>query len=102
LLSQLPNPDLDIAIKETSKRLTPTDPNLALEWSLRIADETARQQESVRVGLRWLSVDPEAFEAWLAENDFPEETLEAIQRRGPKMPMAAKLNQKPKPAAVKP
>jgi hypothetical protein len=102
LLSQLPNPDLDIAIKETSKRLTPTDPNLALEWSLRIDDETVRHQEAVRVGLRWLSVDSEAFAAWLAENDFPEETLETIQRRAPKMPMAAKLNLKPKPAAAKP
>jgi len=102
LLSQLPNPDLDIAIQETSKRLTPTDPNLALEWSLRLDDETARHHESVRVGLRWLSVDSEAFNAWLTENDIPEETLETIRRRSPKMPMAAKLNQKPKPAAAKP
>jgi hypothetical protein len=102
LLGQLPNPDLDIAIKETSKRLTPTDPNLALEWSLRLDDETARHQVSVRVGLRWQSSDPKAFEAWLMENDFPEETLETIQRRAPKMPMAPRLNLKPKPAAAKP
>jgi hypothetical protein len=78
LLAALPNPALEIAIRETIKRLLPTDPRSAMEWTRRLSDETKRNSESLRVGLRWRNRDPEAFGEWLKESDLPEETRQII------------------------
>jgi hypothetical protein len=77
LLSMLPNPELDLVIKEAIRRLMPT-PDAAMPWARRLDDEAARHAESVRVGIRWRGMDPEAFGDWLKENDLPEETRQKI------------------------
>ena len=41
LLSMLPNPELDPAIKEAIKRLLPTDPDASMAWVQRLDDEDA-------------------------------------------------------------
>jgi hypothetical protein len=78
LLPMLPNPALDFAVRETLKRLLPTDPGASMAWVQRLEDEAERHTESVRVGVRWRGRDPDAFDAWLAESDLPEETRQAI------------------------
>jgi hypothetical protein len=78
LLSALPNPVLDPAVKESYKRLLPTDPGASMEWVQRLDDEEVRRTESVRVGVRWRGKDPDAFDAWLEQSDLPEEIRQAI------------------------
>jgi hypothetical protein len=85
LLSMLPNPDLDPAIKEAAKRLLPTEPRTALEWAQRFDDETQRDAHTVRAGIRWRSAAPKAFDDWLEEKDLPEAVEQKI--------LAAKLPQ---------
>jgi hypothetical protein len=102
LLPMLPNPALDPAILETSKRLTPTDVGTAMVWAQRLDDEVARHHESVRVGMRWLATNPEAFEEWLKESDLSEETLRTIRRRSPQWRgQGVKKNLNAKPAAAR-
>ena len=78
LLSTLPNPALDPAIKEAVKRLLPTDPGVSMAWVQRLDDEAERNTESVRVGIRWRGRDSEAFDDWLRESDLPEEVRQEI------------------------
>jgi len=96
LLAQLPNPALDSASKEAAKRLVPTDPDKALEWALRVKDEDERRRLLIRAGKRWREKDPEAFSAWLQENELPEEIRQKIlaASKGPRAKM------RPKPAAA--
>jgi hypothetical protein len=104
LLSALPNPALDPAVREAFKRLLPTDPAASMAWVQRLGDEAERHAESVRVGVRWRGKDPDAFDAWLAQSDLPEETRQRIlaapqpQQRGIRQ---KKLNLEPA-AAGKP
>ncbi|MBW2691325.1 MAG: hypothetical protein JRE57_01650 [Deltaproteobacteria bacterium] len=96
LLAQLPNPRLDSASKEAAKRLVPTDPDKALEWAARVNDDDERRTLLVRAGRRWREKDPEAFSAWLQENELPEEIRQKIlaASKGPR------ANMRPKPAAA--
>jgi hypothetical protein len=97
LLSMLPNPALDPAIKEAVKRLLPTDLDSAMAWAQRFDDESERHAHSVRVGIRWRGSEPEAFNNWLKESDLPEETRQRILRAPQK---SIRMNLKPKPAAA--
>jgi hypothetical protein len=96
LLPQLPNPALDAAVAEAGKRLTPTDPDKALEWALRLEDEKERRTQLIRAGKRWREQDPEALDAWLQQNDLPEE----IQHKMMTGPTGGRKTVKPKPAAA--
>jgi hypothetical protein len=98
LLSMLPNPALDPAIKEAVKRLLPTAPDTALAWARRFDDESERHNQSVRVGVRWRSKDPQGFDAWLKENDLPEETRQRILKAPPAP--GIRMPAKPKPVAA--
>jgi hypothetical protein len=104
LLSAVPNAALDPAVREAFKRLLPTDPAASMAWAQRLGDEAERHAESVRVGVRWRGKDPDAFDAWLAQSDLPEETRQEIlaapqsQQRGIRQ---KKLNLEPA-AAGKP
>jgi hypothetical protein len=100
LLSMLPNPALDPAIKEAAKRLLPTEPGTSMAWAQRFDDETQRNAHLVRSGIRWRGKEPEAFNDWLKENDLPEEVEQKI--------LAAKVPQqrgrrsgRPRPAAAR-
>ncbi len=101
LLPMLPNAALDPAIQEALKRLTPTDIDLAMAWARRLDDESVRHQETVRLGARWLSKDPGAFNEWRKESDLPEETLQAIRRRSPRSQRGGNTKMNPNPAAAK-
>jgi hypothetical protein len=101
LLSVLPNPALDPAIKEVIKRLLPTDTGVSMEWTQRLDDEALRHSESVRVGIRWRGQDPGAFGDWLRKSDLPEEARQKIlaaQQRPPQR--GGRVKGKPKPAAA--
>jgi hypothetical protein len=98
LLSMLPNPELDIAIREAVKRLLPT-PDAAMPWARRLDDEAVRHAESVRVGIRWRNKDQEAFNDWLKENDLPEETRQKILA-APKPRQGARVELDLKPAVA--
>ena len=78
LLSAVPNPALDPAVRETFKRLLPTDPGASMAWVQRLGDEAERRVESVRVGVRWRGKDPDTFDAWLAQSDLSEEIRQEI------------------------
>ncbi len=98
LLSMLPNPALDPAIRETVKRLLPSEPDVALTWAQRFGDEAERNAQSVRVGIRWRNKNPESFDAWVKESDLPEEVQQKILAApvsGIRMPPV-----NPKPAAA--
>jgi hypothetical protein len=96
LLAQLPNPALDSASKEAAKRLVPTDPDKALEWALRVSNEAERSILLIRAGKRWREKDPDAFSAWLQENELPEE----IRRKILAAPQRSLGKMRPKPAAA--
>ncbi len=100
LLSQLPNPALDPAIKESLKRLLPMDPGASMAWAQRLGDEAERDAQSLRVGIRWRGKDPEAFDDWLKENDLPEEIRQRILAAPAPAPRGARKNKQPKPAAA--
>jgi hypothetical protein len=101
LLSALPNPELDPAVKETIRRLLPKDPGASMVWAQRLDDEAKRHSESVRVGIRWRGKDPEAFNEWLKESDLPEETRQKILAAPPSpQQRGARMKRNPKPAAV--
>jgi hypothetical protein len=100
LLSKLPNPALDPAIKEVFKRLLPTDPGASMAWVQRLDDEDERHAQSGRVGIRWRGKDPEAFDDWLKENDLPEEIRQRILGAPAPAPRGARENARPKPAAA--
>jgi hypothetical protein len=100
LLSQLPNPALERAIKEAIKRLLPTDPGTSMAWVQQLDDEAERHTQSVRVGIRWRSKDPEAFDDWLKESDLPEEIRQRILKAPTPAARGARRNMKPKPAAA--
>jgi hypothetical protein len=96
LLSMLPNPELDVAIREAIKRLLPK-PGAAMPWARRLDGEAGRRAESVRVGIRWRAKDQAAFNDWLKENDLPEEIRQKIlaaPQRGVRMKV------EPQPAAA--
>jgi hypothetical protein len=98
LLAALPNPALEIAIGETIKRLLPKDPRGAMEWAQRFSDEKERNDESLRVGLRWRNKEPQAFGEWLEESDLPEE-IRRIILSAPQPPRrAARKRAQPEPA----
>jgi hypothetical protein len=96
LLAQLPNPALDSASMEAAKRLVPTDPDKAMEWALRVKDEAERRTLLIRAGKKWREKDPEAFSAWLQENELPEE----IRQRILTAPQGPRGKMRPKPAAA--
>ncbi|MFB3118788.1 MAG: hypothetical protein ACE1ZP_08470, partial [Myxococcota bacterium] len=98
LIAALPNPALDPAIEEAVRRLLPSAPDSALAWAQRLDNESARHAQSVRVGTRWRSKDPEAFDEWLKENDLPEETRQKILGAPPQQ--RARITAKPRPAAA--
>jgi hypothetical protein len=100
LLSMLPNPALDPAVKEAVKRLLPTEPGASMAWAQRFDDESERNARSVRVGIRWRNKDPEAFNDWLKENDLPEVILQKILA-APRPPQLGVRDVKPKPAAAR-
>jgi hypothetical protein len=100
LLSALPNPALDPAVSEAFKRLLPTDPGASMEWVQRLEDEAERHAESVRVGARWRGKDPDAFDAWLAKSDLPEETRQRILAAPQPPQLGARKKLNPKPAAA--
>ncbi len=97
LLSMLPNPALDPAIKEAVKRLLPTALDSAMAWAQRFDDESERHAHSVRVGIRWRGSEPEAFNDWLKESDLPEQTRQKILKA---RQQAARMTLKPRPAAA--
>jgi hypothetical protein len=99
LLSVLPNPELDPAIKEAIKELLPKDPGASMVWAQRLDDEARRHSESVRVGIRWRGKDPGAFNEWLRESDLPEETRQKILAATPQQ-RGTRMKRNPKPAAV--
>jgi hypothetical protein len=98
LLAALPNPALEVAIRETIKRLLPTDPRSAMEWARRFADEKERNDESLRVGLRWRNKEPQAFGEWLEESDLPEEIRQIILAAPQPPRRAARKRARPEPA----
>jgi hypothetical protein len=100
LLSALPNPALDPAVREAVKRLMPTDPDVAMEWARRLDDEAARHGQSSRVGIRWRDKDPEAFHNWLRESDLPEETRQKIMAAPKSLKRPVRTKAKPEPVAV--
>jgi len=100
LLSKLPNPALDPAVKEVFKRLLPTDPGASMAWVQRLDDEDERHAQSGRVGIRWRGKDPEAFDDWLKENDLPEEIRQRILGAPALAPRGARENTRSKPAAA--
>ena len=101
LVAALPNPALDPAIEEAVKRLLPSAPDSALAWAQRLDNESERHAQSVRVGIRWRSKDPEAFNEWLKENDLPEETRQKILGAPPQRSARMTVNP-PSAAAGKP
>jgi hypothetical protein len=101
LLSALPNPALDPAVREAIKRLLPTDPGVSMAWTQRLDDEALRHSESVRVGIRWRGQDQAAFGDWLKESDLPEEARQKILAAPPEPSQrGARRKGKPKPAAA--
>jgi hypothetical protein len=50
------------------------------------------------VGVRWRSKDPQGFDAWLKENDLPEETRQRILKAPPAP--GIRMPAKPKPVAA--
>jgi hypothetical protein len=100
LLSMLPNPELEPAIKEAIKRLLPT-PEAAMPWARRLDDEAGRHAESVRVGIRWRGKDQEAFDDWLKENDLPEKTRQKILAVPQPPQRGVRMIVEPQPAAAR-
>jgi hypothetical protein len=100
LLSMLPNPELEPAIKEAIKRLLPT-PEAAMPWARRLDDEAGRHAESVRVGIRWRGKDQEAFDDWLKENDLPEKTRQKILAAPQPPQRGVRMIVEPQPAAAR-
>ena len=101
LLTKLPNPALDPAIKEALKRLLSQDPGASMAWAQRFDDEAERHAQSLRVGIRWRGQDPEAFDDWLKESDLPEEIRwKILAARAPAPARGVRKNTPPKPAAA--
>jgi hypothetical protein len=98
LLPQLPNPMLDIATKETLKRLLPTDPDKSMDWASRLQDADERRTQLIRVGKRWREKDPEAVDAWMAEHEVPEDIRKKILTAPAKKQQGMQM--RPKPAAA--
>lgn len=89
LLGQLPNPTLDPAVYEAVRRTLPLDPEESMNWARRLDDQKQRNEQTIRVGIRWRSKDPEALNSWLKENDLPEQTLKRILAKAPQPRQAA-------------
>jgi hypothetical protein len=94
----LPNPELDIAVVEATRYLLAPSPDVAMGWAQRIQDETLRVKQLVHVGRRWREKDPEAMQAWLSENDLPEDVQQKILK-APVNPIRLKLAPKAPKAA---
>jgi hypothetical protein len=99
LLSMLPNPELEVAIREAIKRLLPK-PGAAMPWARRLNGEAERHAESVRVGIRWRDKDQAAFNDWLKENDLPEEIRQKILAAPQPTQRGVRMKVKPQPAAA--
>jgi hypothetical protein len=100
LNNHLPNPELDPAIYEAVRRLMPIDVAKSMEWARRLEDRKQRNNQTVRVGVRWRNKDPEAFDDWLKENEIPEETLQRIGTKTLKSPQGGRATLNPNPATA--
>jgi len=97
LLTQLPNPALDPAVKEALRNLLPKDPAASMEWAQRLDDADLRRTQMVLVGSRWRNKDPEAFAEWFGSADLPDEIRQKIE----KAPRQARKQAKPGTAAAR-
>jgi len=73
-----PGPALDPAIGIYAPWLALESPEEALAWARRIENPALRIRCLIRVGQVWLTVDPVAARAWLAEADLPAEVKATI------------------------
>lgn len=82
LAAALPDPRLDPAVVELVRARSESAPGSAIEWARRIDDEDLRYAQTVRAGRSWRMRDPDALAAWLASNELPQETADAILAAG--------------------
>jgi hypothetical protein len=101
LLPMVPNPLLDSAILEASKRLTPKETSAAMEWARLLGDESKRNRELIRVASRWKAKEPDALGEWLSESDISEETRQIILNGLPQSRQRIKVNVRSNPKAAR-
>ncbi len=101
LLTMVPNPALDAAVLEASKRLTPKEPSAAMAWAQRLDDESKRNRELIRVASRWKFRDPDALGEWLSGSDVSEETRQTILNGVPRSQQRIEIGVKSNPKAAR-
>lgn len=72
LAGALPDPGLDPAIRELVRKRTRQQPARAVDWALRIEDETLRRRALQPAVVAWARVDLPAASAWLDEQQVDE------------------------------
>jgi hypothetical protein len=101
LLPMVPNPALDAAVLEASKRLTPKEASAAMAWAQRLDDESKRNRELIRVASRWKAREPDALGEWLSESDLSEETRQIILNGLPRSRQRVEINVRSNPKAAR-
>jgi hypothetical protein len=94
-----PDAVFDPAIGELARALAASSPSSAMEWTERIQDEPLRLKRTELVGRAWQRQDPEAFQAWLAKSDVPDELRESLLKSAAR---AARRRDAAPAAAVQP
>jgi hypothetical protein len=101
ILTRVPNPALDSAVLEATKRLTPKEPSAAMALARLLDDESKRNRELTRVATRWKARDPDALGEWLKESDISEETRQIILAGLPRSQQRIEINVRSKPKAAR-
>ena len=84
LHSQKLEPNYDTGIRAYVSKLTPLDPQLAVQWAANINDEELRAREMEAVGEAWMISDAVAARAWIVQsplNGTAKDRLLALKAR---------------------
>jgi len=73
----------DIATSVFVSKIALDSPQLAAERAIRIRDPGIRRATLVPLGRHWMTVEPAALEAWLRDQDLPEDVRSAILTASP-------------------
>ena len=72
LAAEEPAPWLAYLYGEYARQIAVSDPEEAIAWAERVADDVDRERTLVRIARYWLTRDPEAASAWLEQSELSE------------------------------